>query len=505
MLRIRFTAALAVILVILVILVVPTAGAAPGKVIKRKAGEVELSRGTLALASGQTLAFELGTLYVPENRTAPGSRIIGVGFARLKAARPTGAPPIFMLPGGPGVSYLDAFVTGVADDWLAHVTPYLSAGDVIVVDQRGFSKRGDVLLATAPRFPLDQASTSAANAASDIALARQAIAAHRDKDLAGYTIVQLAADVDDLRKALGYRQITLSGQSFGSQWAFAVMRLYPQTVARALLSGVEPLDAAYDLPAHVIAAVQRIAWDGDRDPGLAPYLPTGGVMAAIRAVHDRLVRAPITITVAAAAGGKPQTVTLGLADFQKWLLRSGRTLPAYVLSLYHRRYDDWAREVIDWRQHAEPVELIQPLIDTSLGVPATREHQLRTDPAADLLGDHDFAPQLASASTWPTQDVGAKLHAPVQSPIPVLFIHGDWDTSTPIDNTFAILPYFPNGRALIVRRAGHHSRGQLFAQRADVLKQVNAFLASGSTQGLPTEVTLAAPAFELPAFPAPRP
>ncbi len=44
---------------------------------------------------------EIGTLYVPENRAKPESRLIGVGFARVKATHPTGAPPIFLWPAAP--------------------------------------------------------------------------------------------------------------------------------------------------------------------------------------------------------------------------------------------------------------------------------------------------------------------------------------------------------------------------------------------------------------------
>jgi hypothetical protein len=38
---------------------------------------------------------ELGTLYIPENRADPNSRIIGEGFARFRAVQPTGAPRRF--------------------------------------------------------------------------------------------------------------------------------------------------------------------------------------------------------------------------------------------------------------------------------------------------------------------------------------------------------------------------------------------------------------------------
>jgi hypothetical protein len=74
--------------------------------VKGKAGEVFIEPATLTTPETGTVHFQLGTLYVPENRSDPNSRIIGVGFARFRASQPTGAPPTFHLPGGPGDSYL---------------------------------------------------------------------------------------------------------------------------------------------------------------------------------------------------------------------------------------------------------------------------------------------------------------------------------------------------------------------------------------------------------------
>lgn len=470
-----------------------------------KAGEIVIETRSTRLPTGETVQYEIGTLFVPENRAVIQSRLIGVGFARIRAVRSTGAPPIFVLPGGPGRTYLNALTDGDPDQLqtaAAYALPYRAAGDVVIVDQRGYSQYGDVLELAAQKQPLDRQRSRSAEAADMIKLASDAVAANPDKDLTGYTIVQCAEDVNDLRQALGYDRITLSGQSFGSQWAFAVMRLHQDKVARALLSGVEPLDKSFDMPSHIFAALQRIAWDADRDPKLAPYLPKGGVMAALSAVRTRFADGkPINVKVTDEATGKVQTVTLGLEDFQGSLLRSAASWPAFVLSLYHRHYEDWARETIDRRNSIEgPVRLIEPLIDSSLGVTAGREYLLHTDPGAEYLGFGDFDAVIASASAWPTPDVGDALRSPVTSSIPVIFFHGDWDTSTPVENTFSTIPYFPDSHAVLVHRAGHHSRAPAFAQQPELLDQVIEFLKTGDMHGFPVDVSLPAPAFQQPSF-----
>ena len=470
-----------------------------------RAGEIVVERHEVQV-DGKPVAYEIGTLYVPENRRNPASRVIGVGFARIRAPAPTGAPPVFWQPGGPGLSVLDAFADpGSAQGRLRHWLTFGEVGDIVIVEQRGYTLRGEMLQETWDAQPLDRPATVQADVEGMKALARKAVAANPDKDLSGYDIGQFAADVDDLRKALGYDTISLWGGSFGSQWSLAVIRLYPKSVARAVLASVEPLDNGYDMPSHVYASLQRIAYDADRDPALAPYLPPGGLMAAVAALHERFVRSPVTVEVRDDKGAS-RRVTLGIGDLQLALLShtaEGGEWPAFILSLYHRRYDQWARDTIEARQ-ATPTTLIGPLADSSLGVTAARAFQLQTDPAVALLGTWNFESNIASAGVWPTPDMGDAMRVPVRTETPVVFVHGDWDTSTPIDNTLGLLPHFPNGHAILVHRAGHDGALYQLRDDAQAKRAIYEFLRSGRTAGLPISVELPVPKFDVPAFPPPR-
>lgn len=466
--------------------------------------QIVIKHGSVTLSTGETVAYEIGTLFVPENRDKPESRRIGVGFARIKAPHPTGAPPIFWLPGGPGLSVLGAFTDEgeTARNRLRSWLTFGAAGDLVVVEQRGYTIRGEMLLETAEATPLDRPASVEADARAMRVLARNAVAHNPDKDLSGYTIEAFADDVDDLRRALGYEKISLFGGSFGSQWSLAVMRFHPGIVARAVLSSVEPLNNGFDMPSHVFAALQRIAYDADRDPGLAPYRPKGGMMEAVSALRQRFAAGPIRVKFRDEAG-REQEVVLGAEDLQLALLAhtdDAKHWPAFILSLYHGRYEDWARQTARDRA-AGPVTLIRPLADTSLGVTAAREHQIRTDPAVELLGAWNFAPDLASAADWPTPDMGDAVRLPRVTATPVVFVHGDWDTSTPIENTLGLLPYFPNGHAILVHRAGHDGTFYQLRENPAAKQAIHDFLRTGETKGLPTEITLTAPRFETPSFP----
>ncbi|UGQ48838.1 alpha/beta hydrolase [Massilia endophytica] len=464
----------------------------------RKAGDIEMQKGTVKAADGSAVPYEIGTIYLPENRANPKSRLIGVGFARIKARQPGNAPPVFWLPGGPGLAVLDAFdgTSEAARSRLRSWLTYGAVGDLVVVEQRGNTFRGEMLQHPGQAMPLDRPVSAGQRRQAAIQFARDAVAANSGKDLAGYTIKDCADDVDAVRRALGYGKITLFGGSFGSQWSFAVMRSHPGIVARAVLAAVEPLDFGYDMPSQLLDAMKRIAADADRDPALAPYLPPGGVMAAAHAVRERLAKAPAEVTV------DSQRIVLGLEDFQSALqdeASDAGSWPAFVLSLYHGHYEGWARKEIAERQ-AQPQKLIGPLIDTSLGVTPQRAAQLRSDPALHLIGSAGFEPYMAAAETWPTPDMGDSFRRMAHSDIPVLLIHGDWDSSTPVDNTLAQLPYFPNGKAIIVHRGGHDGAFYLLREAPQVKEAVYRFLKTGEMKDLPGEVTLPVPAFVKPAF-----
>ncbi len=476
----------------------------------RKAGEIIIEQASLTTPEGETIPFELGTLYVPENRSDPKSRIIGVGFARFRPPHPTGVPPIFQLIGGPGASFLEGLKPGNNKQRVPDFDLYRNIGDVVFIDQRGYSERGEVLTFKyrTTGHPLDEPLSIARDTAAHVSMSRAAVDSFTRKgvDLRGYDVKECADDVNDLRKALAYDKIALVGQSFGSQWSFAVMRRHPEIVARALLTGVEPLDFAYDMPSHVLAAVQRMWWEAEKDPQLKPYVPAGGLMAAAREVLQRLEKEPVKVSVKNEKTGEPITITLGKEDFQRTLnLEKGGTNPAFILSLYYGHYDEWARSALASRQPRDTeVAIIGPLIDTSLGVTSRREYLLRNDPAGELLGQWDFDSYLATADIWPSKDVGDEFRNEIISRIPVVFVEGDWDTSTPIENTLSVAPYFVNGKVVIVERGKHFALKQMIEDSPEIVTALVEFIRSGKTTNLPARMTLPLSKFQVPKFPPPN-
>ena len=466
-----------------------------------KAGDVQIATHRYKTRGGKTGEYEVGTFYVRENRSEVDSRIISIGFSRFRAKNEATSPPIFILPGGPGSSYQEDDPTNPQlQKTPFYVTALWGRSDVITVDQRGASLRGEVLRGYFNGLP-PKPDSGIKHKIEDSRRFAKSVAkkySTTKTDLRGYTVLECIEDVNELRQALGYKKISLCGGSFGSQWSFGIMKKYPEIVARALLSGVEPLDHGYDMPSHTFAALERIWRVINKDPRFQPYLPAGGMKEAAESVIKKLETEGIEVQKASVPGvDRLQTVRiLGPTDFP-W------DEPAQILELYHGQTARWASQ----RGRARGiVRILYHLIDSSLGVTPERRKKLLQDPATRFFSTRYFEPLMAAAEFWPTADVGDDFRRPVRCEIPVVFVHGDWDRNTPIENTFEIEPYFPNSHTLVVHQAGHGTiTRELFREHPKVFNGLMRFLSKGELRDVPDRITVkpyktfAPPKFRLPA------
>lgn len=427
---------------------------------------------------GDSISYEIGTIFVPENRTKPDSRMIGVGFLRLhsKIKNPT-APPIFSLPGGPGYSFVKGFKSqnGQISQNFADIAEFTSFSDVILVDQRGYSEYGDELKATfiRKRNPLPMAE----KIKQDKAFAEETTSAFakRNIDLSGYTAIECANDVNELRHTLGYQSINLYAWSFGSQWSFILMRMFPETISRAVLSGVEPINNEFDMPSDVMAAIRRIWNYIDNDERFTPHLPKGGMAKLAQSVLKKVEQNPIVVN---------ENMTIGPTHIP-W---SNPTVLLWIYNGNKDLYTDWFKNRYTIRSNKK--KLIGLLINSSLGVTQEREKQLWSDTASRYLGQTKFASLLATKEIWPTPDIGDELRKPVKSDIPVIFLQGDWDLKTPVENTYEIATYFPNSHVLIAEKGGHGVFNAIKNEHKEQWNEVKDFLQSGDMEGFKNKVSV---------------
>lgn len=194
----------------------------------------------------RNVAVTCGFLTVPESRTDPSSTdTIRLPVVIFHAQSENPAPdPVVYLSGGPGGSALFelAFLYSAFE-------PFTVDRDLIVFDQRGtgaaepslacpnielYPERDGVTLTDEELLEMEL---------NDIEDCRQNLL-NDGVDLANYTSVENAADVNDLRIALGYDEWNILGISYGTRLAQTVMRDFPEGVRSVILDSAYPLEEA---------------------------------------------------------------------------------------------------------------------------------------------------------------------------------------------------------------------------------------------------------------------
>lgn len=199
---------------------------------------LEVTRKTLRSGKGLAIEADAGRLLVPENRANPRSRAIAIGFLRLKSTAKSPRAPLVYLAGGPGSRSVSESPRAL-DFW----TPFLATADVLLIDQRGTNDSSLVWRWDGPP-PLAFFLHADSALAHEERMGRRALAAFRGRgvDLAGYTTVESATDLDQVRAALRMERVSLLGFSYGTHLAIAYMRRHPDRVADAVLLGIEGPD-----------------------------------------------------------------------------------------------------------------------------------------------------------------------------------------------------------------------------------------------------------------------
>lgn len=245
---------------------------------------------------------ECGYLVVPENRSRPDGRQVRLHVAifHSRAANPD-PDPVVHLSGGPGASALALsgylFRTGL--------DVVLNNRDLVIFDQRGTGYSQPALncperQAITPQL-LD-GSLSPADEAQLIVDAFQRCHARLSAqgiDLGAYTSAASAADVEDLRRALGYPQINLHSVSYGTRLALTVMRDDPQSVRSVVLDSTLPLQVnLYTAIAPNAARAFKVLFDRcAADPDCSQAYPN--LETSFYNLVDQLNANPLMVSVQA--------------------------------------------------------------------------------------------------------------------------------------------------------------------------------------------------------------
>jgi pimeloyl-ACP methyl ester carboxylesterase len=385
---------------------------------------------------------ECGYLTVPENRSDPESRDIEIAVAVAKSDSPNPRPdPIVYLEGGPGGSILK--IAPLIFE--GRFSPFVAERDVIMFDQRGVGRSEPAL--DCPEFNdayVDAVERDVRRQAFSVLIAAAMVSCHerlaaQEIDLSGYNSAESAADLQDLRLALGYEQWNLYGISYGTRLGLTAMRDYPQGIRSVILDSSYPPQV--DLYTEMVPNARRAfneLFEGCRAD------------RACDAAYPDLER--VVFDLAARLDAAP-------ADLSVWNPATDKTIDAkmsgdvFLSSLFQALYSTDANAYLPsivYAAHEGDVEPLTPLLgdlffihdSMSNGMyysvqcheeaPFSSPENVAAAAQADPSLAHAFdEPIFAICQDWGLPQPEPKENQPVHSDIPTLVLAGEYDPITP--------------------------------------------------------------------------
>ncbi len=447
--------------------------------------------------NGKTLNVESGMFYVPENRENDNGRTIAIAYYRIKSKSKNPASPIFYLAGGPGKSYINILhYEGLFNE----VNFYSNLADVIIFDQRGVGNSIPSLECEAKEvIPLNEtlSRVNVQNVLRNTLSKCSRFWNDKGVDISAYNTDESASDINDLRKAFSYEKIMLVGGSYGSHLGLHTLRKFPNTIERALFHGIEGPDHTWDMPSGNLNVLRRIAKKVENSEYYKGKIPKEGLISALEQVINKIEKNPKTVTLK--KENKKVKVLVDKMAVQAVVMHgagkrnSPLGWPNLVLSMYNGDFT-LAAEVALMRHSVSAPNLMGIAMDFASGVSDKRRLKIENDTASQILGDINIVYTLGEGF-WNEKKLGNSFRKNVISDIPILLVHGTWDSSTPIENAYDVLPTLTNGHLIEVIEGTHGALRELYKYSPSFPEMVENFI-KGHKVDFPDKLEL--PAIEFP-------
>lgn len=423
-------------------------------------------------SNGTVVDAELGEFRVPQNRGKADSRMLAIRFTRFKSTSPNPGPPIVYLAGGPGGAG-----TGAA---MGTRFPLFMAlrefGDVIAYDARGVHKSEPDAQCTEqflidPATPLDRAKAGAVLADAMRRCAERLRKAGTDPG--SLNTRESAADLNDLRIALGAKKLILWGISYGSHLAIATMRNHPDAIERVIVAGIEGPDDTYKLPSDQQTLMEEIA----RRVAHAGKNPD--LLASITKLLNEFEARPKSVEVTHPQTGEKRTFVVGKLDLQRLLAdmlfapADFAGMPDLVAALEKGDYAQLAMHAAGNRIPPLP-SMMSIAMDCASGISAERRQRIAAEAKLTLLGDAINLPFPEICEGLGIPDLGDAFRAPLVSNTPALLISGTLDGRTRPRQAEELRRTMPNAVTLVIEGAGHSD--PLFLSSPKILETMKVFL-----------------------------
>jgi pimeloyl-ACP methyl ester carboxylesterase len=388
--------------------------------------------------SPESQGFECGYVTVPEQHANPDGPTIRLPVAIRRATGPDPKPdPLFLAQGGPGGSAFELFTLTLPGTAIA------AERDMVIFNQRGTLHAEPELTCTELRENATELLPLTPEDGEEQWQALLGTCYQRLRaegiNLSAYNSLENAADVEAIRRALGYDEFNFYGVSYGTLLGLHLMRDYPEHLRSVILDSVVPAELNF-IP-HVPQSENRV-YDEifqfcANNPACAADYPD--LEERFLAIVDHLNSNPITLPLTDPETGQQAEayldgdILLDVIYIGLYLPDSYAIFPKLVANLEAEDYTFvkmiWPLIVFD---HTFSEGMYYSVIcaeDADFDPNAVKLEGLRPQIAATV--SDDLQAYLDSCAVWPVNALSGNVDEPVVSNIPTLLLSGQFDPITP--------------------------------------------------------------------------
>jgi pimeloyl-ACP methyl ester carboxylesterase len=408
-----------------------------------------------------------GYVTVPEQHSNPDGPSIRLAVVVIpNNSGKTNNDPLFMAQGGPGGSTIETYA-----NQLLTINKFVTDRDIVLFDQRGtlYSKPDlycseiDQLIADTIEKDLSDAEDQKLTLAA-LEKCRQRLIQQDGVDLSDFDSLENSADIEDLRKALGYGQINFYGVSYGTLLGLHYMEMYPKSLRSVILDGVVPPQINFNLNSAqtMNEAFSRLFDACKKDLECNENYPD--LENTFFGFIDDLNKNPAKIMLTDSETGK--TYNTAVIDGSTFLngvfqmLYAGSIIPAIPRMIYDARDGNW-----DFFSRIFSLLIFDRTMSLGMYYSVICAEEADFKPTDQNLAG--VRPQIAAeekdqpeyllqtCQMWDVRQVAASVDQPITSDIPTLLLSGYFDPITPPSYAEEAAKTLPNSYQFVFPAGGH--------------------------------------------------
>lgn len=380
--------------------------------------------------------YRFGYLSVPENRSDPNSNTIQLPVFIFKSRNPDPQPdPVIYTVGGPGSSTMPSAQ-------YMRFYQYLDDRDLILVEQRGTQYAKPHLDCPEWAEAQRQALQPYVPEEEKDQLLKKGTLACRERlvnagiDLNGYNTLEIAADIEDLRKVLGIEKYNLLTISYSTKIAQTLLRDHPEPIRSVVMDSPLPLEVNYDVESvqNLMELVHTILDQCDSDARCSGTYPD--LKQRFFSFLREITETPMEVSV-----NDPNT------NIERNFLLKGKDIITMLLSTSPSDVPYEINKVLKNDLSSISYVLSQRFEEAGSGsgigmrlsvwcaeeTPFVSPEKIKAEknryPEITGLSPAVFEPGICDI--WDVRKVSDQENEPIRSPVPVLIINGELDNNTP--------------------------------------------------------------------------